>query len=201
MNARLQLKIALDHVKPAVWRRVVVDDSLTFRQLHAVIQRAMGWEDCHLHEFIIGDRELRIGTKQAPGAGFGFGDDDEVLSEEKTRLAEVLADCKKFRYWYDFGDDWMHTVSVEKRLPPDPQAAPAELVAGKNACPPEDCGGPWGYGALRAALADPSHPEHAEMAEWYEGFDPTGFDLAERARHVAGAVRRGARTRQPAKAK
>ena len=53
----------------------------------------------------------------------------------------------------------------------------AACIAGANACPPEDCGGPWGYAALLEVLADPAHPEHAERLEWLGGgFDPAHFD-------------------------
>jgi hypothetical protein len=194
---RLQLKITLDHVEPAVWRRVVVSDALTFLQLHRVIQRAMGWEDCHMHEFGLAGPRLRIGTPQ-PDDFMDFGDDEQMLPERTTRLAEVLAGKRKLRYGYDFGDDWWHTIAIEKRLPADPTAAPAELIAGENACPLEDCGGPWGYANLLAAAADPAHPEHDELLEWLggEGFDPAAFDLERHAKRVRSAI--AAPRRKPA---
>jgi hypothetical protein len=38
--------------------------------------------------------------------------------------------------------------------------------------PPEDVGGPWGYGEMLEALADPKHERHAETLEWLgEDFD------------------------------
>lgn len=185
---RLQLKIVLDHLKPAVWRRVIVNDDLTFLQLHRVIQEAMGWEDGHLHEFSVGTPPMRIGTK--PPIDFGGFDDEPLTPEITTRLAKMLEGRKKFRYWYDFGDDWMHTVTIEKRLPPDASAPPAQLVAGEFACPPEDCGGPYGYANLLEALADPAHPEREDYLDWLGGeFDPTEFDLGTHARRVAATVK------------
>jgi hypothetical protein len=182
---RLQLKITLEHVKPAVWRRVVVSDALTFQQLHKVIQYAMGWEDCHLHEFELANPRLCIGSKQADGF-MDFGDSEPLLPERTTRLADVLAGKRKLRYWYDFGDDWWHTIAIEKRLPADPAAAPAELVAGENACPPEDCGGPWGYAEMLAAVGDPSDPAHEEYLQWLDGdeVDPAAFDFERHAKLV-----------------
>lgn len=187
--ARLQLKIKLDHLKPTIWRRVVVNDDLTFLQLHRVIQEAMGWEDGHLHEFELASPRIRIGTN--PPGGFGdFGSGPPLLPEGKTRLADVLEGKKKFRYWYDFGDDWMHTVTIEKRLPPDAGAPPAQLLAGELACPPEDCGGPYGYAQLLEVLDDPNHPEREEMLDWLGGeFDPEDFDLADHAKRVAATVK------------
>ena len=53
-------------------------------------------------------------------------------------------------------------------------------TAGKRACPPEDCGGVWGYADFLDAIGDPEHPEHEEMLDWLGGeFDPEQFDLAE----------------------
>lgn len=191
MLVRLQLKIALEHVKPAVWRRVVVSDSLTFAQLHAVIQAAMGWEDCHLHEFVVG--EDRIGMDQDDP----WDDGAEVLPAAKIKLADGLFGVKKFRYWYDFGDDWWHTISVEKILPADPGAPAALLVTGKNACPPEDCGGPWGYAEMRRVLADPQDPEFESTIEWCGDIAPAEFDLAARAIFVEHAVKPPAKKRKP----
>src|SRR5919108_5111185 len=53
-------------------------------------------------------------------------------------------------------------------------------LTGKRACPPEDCGGIWGYAGFLEAMHDPQHPEHEEMLEWAGGeFDPEAFDLDE----------------------
>jgi len=188
--ARLQLKITLDHVQPAIWRRVVVDDSLTFEQLHRVIQRAMGWEDCHMHEFELASPRVRIGTN-SPDDFMDFGTTEHLLPERSTRLSDVLGGKRKLRYWYDVGDDWWHTIAVEKRLPADAAAAPAELLAGENACPPEDCGGPQGYLDLLASLADQTDPDRNEIFDWLGGpFDPAEFDLAAHRKAVAAAVRK-----------
>lgn len=185
---RLQLKITLEHVEPAVWRRLVVSDALSFAQLHKVIQRAMGWEDYHLHEFELASPRIRIGTQQADDF-MDFGDAERLLPERTMHLAEVLAGKRKLRYWYDFGDDWWHTIAIEKRLPADPAAAPAELIAGENACPPEDCGGPWGYAEMLAAAADPSDPAHEEILDWLDGdeLDPAAFDFERHAKQVRAA--------------
>ena len=90
-----------------------------------------------------------------------------------------------FDYTYDFGDNWEHRVTVEKVLDTSPVASLPACVDGRRACPPEDCGGVWGYEELLAILADPSHPEHSERAEWAshwggatldpEAFDPSQF--------------------------
>ena len=184
---RLQLKIVLDHLKPAIWRRVVVNDNTTFLQLHRVIQEAMGWEDYHMHEFELASPRIRIGTNSDQFGDFGGG--PHLLPERTTRLADVLGGKKKFRYWYDFGDDWWHTITIEKHLPAEPGAPAAQLLTGEFACPPEDCGGPHGYANLLEIVADPRHPDHAEMSEWLGDFDPERFDFERQAKHVAATIK------------
>ena len=192
---RLRLKITLEGSEPAIWRRVEVNDALTFFQLHRVIQEAMGWEDDHLHEFVVARQ--RVGT--AYDDDVMFMEQEETIPERRTRLSDLLKDNKKFRYWYDFGDDWWHTVTIEKRLPADPEAPPAQLVAGENACPPEDCGGVWGYADLLGALADPDHEQHENFKDWIGGdFDPRAFDLQAHARQVTKTVRKPARAKKAA---
>ncbi len=181
----LQLRITLQNVTPKVWRRVLVNANLTFLQLHRVIQAAMGWEDYHLHEFEVGRQ--RIGTNSKEDSFFGG---EPALPESKHHLGEMLANLKKFRYWYDFGDDWWHEITIEKRLDVAAGDPPVRLLDGENACPPEDCGGPWGYAEWCAALSDPAHPEHEERFEWMgDEFDPKAFDMETSAKLVLRCVR------------
>jgi hypothetical protein len=167
-----QLKITLKGSKPPIWRRVEVADDITLARLHAIIQAAMGWTDSHLHMFSLG----RI--------SYGMPDpnyDEDVLDEQRYKLKQLLSEPKqKLSYEYDFGDSWTHEVLLEKVLPSEPGATYPRCTAGKRACPPEDCGGVWGYADFVQAIADPEHPEHEELLEWVGGeFDPEQFDLAE----------------------
>jgi hypothetical protein len=161
-----QLKITLQHIRPPIWRRVVVPDC-PLPVLHDVIQIAMGWEDCHLHEFVFGSTRYS---------------DAETAAELETEVADdatlgtlVTKEKTKFLYHYDFGDDWVHEVVVEKIGPPEPGRDYPACVAGKRACPPEDCGGPWGYADFAEAIVDPRHKEHRHWAEWIGAFDPEAF--------------------------
>jgi hypothetical protein len=53
------------------------------------------------------------------------------------------------------------------------------LIEARGRCPPEDCGGPWGYSELLEVLGDPKHERHAELTEWIgDDFDPNA-DQAE----------------------
>lgn len=102
-----------------------------------------------------------------------------MIDEKRTRLNKVCGPSAKFRYCYDFGDDWIHEIQIEGEIASDGERV-ARCLTGKNACPPEDCGGPYGYAQLLAVLADPAHEEHEEMREWIGGdLDPRAFDAQE----------------------
>jgi hypothetical protein len=167
-----QLKISLQHSRPPIWRRVLVPGRISLTVLHNIIQAVMGWEDYHLHEFVVGD--VHYGQPSSE-------DWYPVRDERKVTLAQIApAAGAKFAYTYDFGDDWQHTIAVEKLLPLDPEARYPVCIKGKRACPPEDCGGVWGYGDLVQIIQDPEHEEYEEMMEWLGGmFDPEEFDLEE----------------------
>ncbi|HEY5893845.1 MAG TPA: plasmid pRiA4b ORF-3 family protein [Chthoniobacterales bacterium] len=170
-----QIKITLKWSKPAIWRRVVVRADMRLDRLHDTIQIAMGWEDCHLHQFVVG----RIFYGMPDPGDFGYG--KEILNERRYAVADLAPAAKaKFVYEYDFGDGWEHDVNVEKVLPHDASFKHPVCLAGKNACPPEDCGGMGGYYALLETLADPQDAEHEEMLDWIGGeWDATSFDLDE----------------------
>ncbi len=167
-----QLKITLNQSKPPIWRRVIVPENITLSALHKVIQLAMGWEDAHLHEFMLG------------GQSYGKPDyewDNEMMDEAKFRINQLLTKEKdKLLYVYDFGDDWLHTVLLEKIISDTPAPVRPLGLAGKRACPPEDCGGLYGYYEMLDVMQDKQHAEYDEIMEWLgEDFNPAEFELDE----------------------
>lgn len=170
-----QLKITLKDCRPTIWRRVQVRSSATLAHLHWVIQISMGWTNSHLHSFTI--RGVEYGV---PMSELGF-DEMGLRDEQPVKLSKVIPGEKfKFSYLYDFGDSWDHEILVEKVLEADPDTDYPICVKGKRACPPEDCGGVWGYRGFLEAIQDPDHPEHEEMLEWVGGsFDPEDAELDE----------------------
>lgn len=164
----VSLKVMLRDTKPPIWRRLLMPDTMTLAGLHQAIQAAMGWDDDHLHAFDIAGQQY--GDRQTV---------DDVADESRLTVKSLLkTGVTRFAYTYDFGDNWEHTVIVEKtQRAIDGQAYPL-CVAGKRACPPEDCGGPWGYQHLLDVLADPDHPDYADQKEWVgDDFTPDHFDL------------------------
>ena len=167
-----QLKVTLRGIRPPIWRRFQVTDDLTFYQFHRVLQEVMGWYDYHLHAFDLGG--WQITDVETLAEGWDDGED-----EQKARLNKYLhQEGQKFRYEYDFGDSWEHDVLLEKILPVETDAQYPRCLKGKRACPPEDCGGVWGYVELLEALADENHSEHEMYLESVgDEFDPEEFDL------------------------
>jgi hypothetical protein len=176
MEDIVKLKVTLSAIRPPVWRRLLMPAEMTLSDLHDAIQTSMGWEDAHLHDFVI--------------AGRHFGDPtttDDVINEGRLTLEEIRrAGHERFLYTYDFGDNWKHLITIEGMVPRVEGRRYPACVGGKRACPPEDSGGPPGYAQLLAARANASHPYHREMAEWFgEDFDPDGFSVTQSDASVA----------------
>ena len=171
-NAIARLKITLDDVEPQVLRRIEVPISLRLDRLHLTIQVAMGWTNSHLYEI------------RARDVGWGIPDPDwpdGPLDARKARLVDVLEDtgAKTLHYIYDFGDNWEHTIKIERVTDPIAGTLYPRLLEAFGRCPPEDVGGPPGYEEFLAAMADPNHERHDEMVEWtgFNSYDPAEIDV------------------------
>lgn len=172
-NGLFELKVTLKGVRPPIWRRLVVPLTTRLDDLHFVLQRVMGWYDGHLHQFM-GSDGTRYGRYDEE-----WDTDPDVRDEQQYRLADLVCDKgDRFIYEYDFGDGWEHLVQLVKIVPPTEAVSHPLCLKGRRRCPPEDCGGPWGYMNLLSVLDDPKHPEHEELLEWAGGkIDPDEFDL------------------------
>lgn len=172
-----QFKITLRNIKPPIWRRIQVPETYSFWDLHVAIQDAMDWSDYHLHVFEIINPstglEVEIGIPEKE-----YGEYGDTLDEKRKKIADYFSmENPTANYEYDFGDSWEHKIRLEKILPREKGVNYPRCIGGKRACPPEDCGGIWGYERLLEILKDPKHEEHEEMLEWLgEEFDPELFD-------------------------
>ncbi len=175
-----QFKITLWDSKQPIWRRIQVPEAYTFWDLHVAIQDAMGWSDYHLHLFEIVDpstgMKCEIGIPEKEYDEYG-----ETLPGWKQKIADYISmEYPKLDYVYDFGDNWKHKIQLEKILPRKKDVNYPRCIKGKRACPPEDCGGIWGYEEFLKAIKDPKHEEHKEMLEWIGGkFDSEHCDVNE----------------------
>jgi hypothetical protein len=167
-----RIKVTLRGSRPPIWRRLEVRSGATLNDLHQYIQLAFGWEGYHLWVF-----ETPLGEYGTPDAEL------EHQDAASTTVGSVAPRAgSRIRYTYDFGDDWEHDIAVEVVHGAEPGVAYPRCLAGRRACPPEDCGGIWSYQNLIEILADPDHEEHEDMLEWLgltsaAEFDPAEFDL------------------------
>ena len=204
MSKVYQIRISLNDIEPPIWRQVLVQSDITLGRMHDLIQIVMGWTDDHLHQFMLRIKKYKpmpgeMARQLEPG-GFDdtlfyrmggrrifvpkttpWGDPTGMEGEDESAvtLAEACPKVKsKLTYEYDFGDGWKHTIEVRKIVDPDPAAKYPTCQAGEQACPPEDCGGPWGYGNLLAMLDGPDDKRDEELMDWLgDEFDPDAFDL------------------------
>jgi len=158
---------------------------MTLADLSEAILTAMGWIGGHLHAFDIDGRQYgdRATTDDVA--------DENRLTLNGVRKSGVRRFLYTYLYTYDFGDDWEHTVAIEQTEAPVAGRDYPACVAGARNCPPEDCGGVWGYAELLEILADPDHPEREERPEWVGGdFDPEEFDASIADRRLAARFNR-----------
>ena len=164
------LRISLDATKPSVWRRVLVNET-NLEVLHHIIQIVMGWDDSHLHGFDI--RKTRVPLVE----------DGASIDERSITIAQLhAARIKKFRYLYDFGDNWKHTVVIEGVTNATSETGYPECVGGKGFTPLEDVGGIQSWSRLLDAIQHPTDERDLETTELLDRlgseFPPPAFDLA-----------------------
>ena len=180
-NRIYQFKVTLKGIRPPIWRRIQIPGNYSFWDLHVAIQDAMGWFDSHLHVFEIANPKKGIKEEIGiPDEEFGW-DDHPVFAGWGKKISKYFTPQNdKAIYTYDFGDNWQHSVKFEKILDRDKHKHYPLCLTGKRACPPEDCGGVWGYQELLEIISDPEQEEYKDTTEWLgEDFDPEHFSTKE----------------------
>jgi hypothetical protein len=153
-----RVTVTLCHVTPEVWRTILVRPETKLAMLHRYLQAAMGWLDYHLYAFNINGKEYGIPDRDW---------DIKIYDARRYTLERLFPSIPAtFRYLYDFGDHWEHSVAIEGVQESEYRKQYPICIGGANACPPEDCGGPPGYEEVLKVLHDQQHPEHAEVAAW-----------------------------------
>jgi len=186
-----RLRIVLADTDPAIWRAVDVPVEASLKMVHDIIQAAMGWQDYHLWEFEADERRYGLPDPEWP--------DDRLAAAKSTRLKTLIdRGIRQLGYTYDMGDSWHHSIVIETVEPGQPDTKYPRYIDGARRCPPEDCGGTPGFENFLAAIANPKHPDHAELIEWYAGcyggaYQPDTIDEIIAKRRVAAiAIRRAA---------
>jgi len=168
-----QIQISLKGFEPRIWRRILIQSDLLLSDFHKIIQTSMGWTNSHLHQFI----------KNQTNYTLRMPDDDtwyelNNVDYKEMKISDLLKKEKEIIiYEYDFGDSWEHDILLEKILPFDEKMKYPVCISGKMNCPPEDCGGVWGYSDMLEILKQPDNEEYDSYIEWLGGeFDPEYFD-------------------------
>lgn len=132
----LQIKVRLLGISPMIWMRVLVLSTLTLHELHGIRQVALGWRGIHLFQFDV--RSVPYGSPE-----LGYARPGVTLHSFSFRQND------RFFYPYDIGAGWQREIRVEKIVPADPKIASPVCIGGAGACPPEECGGAYGFLARR----------------------------------------------------
>lgn len=183
MTTIARLTVTLDDVEPEVIRRLEVPFDLRLDRMHLTLQAALGWTDSHL--WMVAADDVSWGIPDPDWS-------DGPLDASKVTLADVIEDtgANTLRYLYDFGDGWEHQIEISDIVDGDPQTNYPTLLDGTGHCPPEDVGGPWGYGDFLEALADPDHEEHDHMIQWAPpNFDPNDAQIEDLKTSVANLAK------------
>lgn len=178
-NTIYQVKVSLLHTPegwPDVRRYLQVPANMRLDRFHLALQLSMGWKDCHLHEFRIGERKLgRPDLEEDLGQG-------PVEDERKFRLDQILhKPNESVMYVYDYGDDWQHEIVLEQILSKEPERQYPVCIDGWYRCPPDDCGGMEDYERLLRMSEDRNLrylPDYKELQRWLgRRFDPQDFSI------------------------
>ena len=181
MPGYFEFEVSLRDLKPRIWRRFLLADDGTFGDLQRAIQDSFGWMGGHLWEFRSSLRGRVLAGWTGPAE---FDPLEEVPDADDVDLGGHFAGSPKCQYVYDFGDDWVHEVKRNRRVSSE-ERFHRRLLAGRRACPPEDCGGTPGYYRMVSVVeagVDPWEEGVEETLEWLAGWDPAAFDLADNQR-------------------
>ena len=164
-----QIKLTLKYSKPPIWRRIEISSETKLEELHKIIQTTMGWMNGHLHHFMVGNEFYNPPSEW----------DDFGINYTGMKIKDFLfIKGEKINYEYDFGDSWIHELKLEKIKEKEQEIKYPRCIKGKRACPPEDCGGIWGYMELESIMKDKKHEQYEEMEEWLGGeLDTEKFEL------------------------
>lgn len=166
------LRVTLMGIKPSIYRKFVVPSNITLRHLSELILELMGWENYHLNQFRKRDSYYLPAYQRENDMPYLFSPVQNFNQEEYT-LSDVLTDKGKHIVWeYDFGDSWEHEVRLSSIGEFEEDEPRITFVKGERACPPEDCGGIWGYQELleireKKAAKKRLTQEERERLEWY----------------------------------
>ena len=163
MTNILKLRITIPDIEPEIWREIVVENNITFKKLHEIIQLSFAWTNSHLYNFDVNGILFSVPDKE-------FENND---LDAKNKITEFLIEKgQKAHYTYDFGDYWEHEIEIVDMLQKEKEIRYPKCLDGKRNGPPEDCGGIPGYEEVIDALTSKDKSEYEDLLEWLGDYDP-----------------------------
>lgn len=181
------LRIKLRGISPSIWRKIEVPSSVKLTSLAEIILTAMGWYNVHLHQFVTKGRAELYATADPETENMAWGQHKNWGGN--IPISHLLkAEKDKVVFEYDYGDSWEHEVTLSKAEDyADGEEPRVRLIGGKRACPPEDCGGVWGYSDLCEAMKHPYSAHAKELKNWLGYlYDPEEFWLEDAQEEIDG---------------
>ncbi len=181
----LTLDITLKGSPRKVYRQLVVPSDLTLDHLGEILIDAVGWDGYHPNQFIDGTTFYSVSHEES-----------WMILDAEDACAYTIGDLlggvnSKIKWEYDFGDSWVHEIVLaEKSAVGKKEKVKIQLLKGSGACPPEDCGGVYGYRHLLNVLKNPNDEEYEDTVKWLGGdFDPKDFSLSDARERVEDCTR------------
>ncbi len=168
MTNILKLRIKIPDIEPEIWREILIENDITFKKLHEIIQLSFGWTNSHLYNFDVNGILFSMPDKE-------FENND---LDVKNKITEFLIEKgQKALYTYDFGDNWEHEIEIVDVLKKEKGIRYPKCLDGRRNGPPEDCGGIPGYEDVIDALTSKDKSEYEDLLEWLGNYDPEKFDI------------------------
>lgn len=161
----VELSIKLEVEGFDIRRNVVVPLWYSFRQLHRTIQILFDWCDYHLHEFTVYEGGRAVLNLVDDKELYETPCNAKTIMEQSVPISSVLPKHKHLVYCYDFGDDWVHSIRVE-RIHFDYDKNHPICLEGVGDAPLEDVGGERGHALYMEVKNDPNHEGYEEVKCW-----------------------------------
>lgn len=168
-----RIRVSLNGTSRLIWREIEVPSDLTLEVLANILVDVMGWTGEHLFGFEHMKRHYCSSYEMKEGV---VGNE---LDFSKYTISDILKKKgSEMKFEYDYGDGWEHDVEViETREYGKHELRSIRFISGFGACPPEDCGGVWGYEELLEIREKKRKTkEDKERLDWYEMSKEYGFD-------------------------
>ncbi|HEY1405352.1 MAG TPA: plasmid pRiA4b ORF-3 family protein [Spirochaetota bacterium] len=167
----IRIKVVLEGISPAIWRRIELPSDTTLKDCHQIIQSVMGWRNESAHRFVKDTKKI------SPNGRINGTGKDALPAYRDACIGDLLLEPgDSFSYEYDSGEGWEHIIICEKVQPHAKGVIYPKCIGGARSCPPERCGGKVGYFFLLEVVKNSNHPEHENMLNRFGAFDPDQFD-------------------------